>query len=66
MSSVEQFITSQMNLRLELIHNPIFIEQCISYVKSIGMSAEEWNQNKAGILMMIANEVVGYSQAVNN
>jgi hypothetical protein len=57
-SQAEQFITEQMNLRLELAQNPEFIQKCIEYVKSIGMSADEWNDNMIGILMLISNEVV--------
>jgi hypothetical protein len=57
-SQVEQFINEQMNLRLELAQNPEFIQKCIEYAKSIGMSADEWNDNMFGILMLISNEVV--------
>lgn len=54
----EQFISEQMKLRLELAQKPEFIQTCIEYVKSIGMSADEWNENMLSILMLISNQVV--------
>jgi hypothetical protein len=60
-----QFIEEQMRMRLELIQNPTFVKECISFVQSQGMSAEEWNENMLGILMMFANEVVGYGYKNN-
>lgn len=60
-----QFIEEQMRMRLDLIQNPTFVKECIQYVQSIGMSAEEWNENMLGILMMFANEVVGYGYKNN-
>lgn len=57
-----QFIEEQMRMRLELIQNPTFVKECIGYVQSLDITAEEWNENKAGILMILANAVVGYGQ----
>ena len=54
----EQFISEQMKLRLELAQNPEFIQTCIEYVKSIGMSADEWNDNMLSILMLLSNQIV--------
>jgi hypothetical protein len=58
-SQAEQFIREQMNMRLELIKNPKFVKECITYVKSLGMGASEWNDNMFAILMLLANEAVG-------
>jgi hypothetical protein len=60
-----QFIEEQMRMRLDLIQNPQFVKECISFVQSQGMSAEVWNENMLGILMMFANEVVGYGYKNN-
>jgi hypothetical protein len=57
-----EFIEEQMRLRMELIEAPSFREMCADYVQSLDITAEEWNENKAGILMIMANEVVGYGQ----
>ena len=65
-NSVEQFINEQLQLRLDLIYNPMFVQQCIQYVQSIGMTAQQWNQNALGIMMLIANEVVAEGQKANS
>jgi hypothetical protein len=57
-----EFIEEQMRLRMELIETPAFREMCVAYAKSVGITADEWNENRAGILMIMANEVVGYGQ----
>jgi hypothetical protein len=65
-NSAEQFINEQLQLRLDLIYNPMFVQQCIQYVQSIGMTAQQWNQNALGIMMLIANEVVAEGQKANS
>ena len=65
-NSAEQFINEQLQLRLDLIYNPMFVQQCIQYVQSIGMTAQQWNQNALGIMMIIANEVVAEGQKANS
>jgi hypothetical protein len=57
-----EFIEEQMRLRMELIETPEFREMCADYAKSVGITAKEWNENRAGILMILANEVIGYGQ----
>jgi hypothetical protein len=57
-----EFIEEQMRLRMELIETPSFREMCADYAKSGGITAEEWNENQAGILLIMANEVIGYGQ----
>ena len=52
-------IESEFKRRTDLIENPEFRTKVAEYCKSIGMSAKDWNDNKAGILMMMANEVCG-------
>ena len=42
--------------RMDLIQDIKFRELCIKYSKKIGITADEWNKNKAGILLYFANE----------
>ncbi len=42
--------------RIDLIENPTFISKCATLVKEMGMTAKEWNENKAIILLMFANK----------
>jgi len=53
-------IKSEWKRRMDLIENPNFIALCIESAKKLGISAQEWNENKAGILMYFANEFCGY------
>jgi hypothetical protein len=62
MMPANEFIEEQMRLRMELIERPSFIQMCADYAKSVGITAKEWNENKAGILLLLANEAVGYEQ----
>jgi hypothetical protein len=57
-----EFIEEQMRLRMELIETPEFREMCVDYAKSVGITAKEWNENRPGILLIMANEVIGYGQ----
>lgn len=47
---------SEWKRRMDLIENPKFRSMCIEGAKKLGITAQEWNQNKAGILMYFANE----------
>ena len=52
-------IESEMQRRMDLIENADFRKLCVEYAKKLGITAEEWNQNKVGILMFFANEICG-------
>lgn len=50
-------IESEWKRRTDLIENPVFVKLCIKYAKQLGVTAKEWNDNRAGILMFFANEM---------
>jgi hypothetical protein len=43
---------------LELAMNPTFVKQCASVAQQKGITAKEWNENKANILYMWATQVI--------
>ena len=43
---------------IELASNPDFIKTAVKYARLNGISAEEWNENKSGILFMLASEML--------
>ena len=49
-------IQTELKRRTDLIENPVFIQKAIEVVKMMGISANEFNNNKTAILMLIANE----------
>lgn len=57
---------SEFKRREDLINNAEFRAMCAEYVQKVGITSEEWNTNKAGILMMIANEVCGLENKNRN
>jgi len=57
---------SEIKRREDLINNAEFRAMCAEYVQKVGITSEEWNSNKAGILMMIANEVCGLENKNRN
>jgi hypothetical protein len=58
MTTAQEFIKKEMDLRVKLVHNPNFIKACIEVAKKIGITANEWNNNKAAILLFMANEAI--------
>ena len=58
-------IESEFKKRTDLIENAEFRAKVAEYCKQIGMTAKDWNENKAGILMMMANEVCGLENKSN-
>lgn len=52
-------IETEMKRRTDLIESESFRKTAIEICKQIGITAKEWNENKAGILMMLANEYCG-------
>jgi len=49
-------IQTELKRRTDLIENPVFIQKAIEVVKMMGISSEEFNNNRMPILMLIANE----------
>ena len=59
---MENLVTfkTEWSRREDLINNEDFRKLVAEYVQKIGVSAKTWNENKAGILIYIANEVCGH------
>lgn len=49
-------IQTELKRRTDLIENHVFIQKAIEVVKMMGISSEEFNNNRMAILMLIANE----------
>ena len=49
-------IESEFKRREDLINSESFRLKAIEICKQMGITAQEWNENKAGILMYLANE----------
>lgn len=58
-TETKDFISNEMNLRMKLIESPEFIQTAIKVAKQMGITADEWNNNMGGILLLFANEVIG-------
>jgi hypothetical protein len=50
-------IETEWKRRTDLIENPEFVKLCVEYAKQLGVTAKEWNENRAGLLMFFANEI---------
>ena len=50
-------IESEMQRRMDLINNPNFVKSCVESAKKLGITAEEWNKNKAMLCLFFANEI---------
>jgi hypothetical protein len=55
-AQAQDFIQAEMKRRTDLVNDAKFREICLKYVKEMGVSAKEWNENKVHFLMMFANE----------
>lgn len=49
-------IKSELKRRTDLIADSAFINKAIEIAKIMGISSNEFNNNRAAILMLIANE----------
>lgn len=50
-------IESELKRRMDLVENAEFRKSCVGIAKKLGISAKDWNENKALLMMMWANEV---------
>ena len=50
-------IESEWKRRMDLVEDPKFRQIAIEAAKKLGITAEEWNANRAGLLLMFANEI---------
>lgn len=55
----ENYINQEFELRMKLVEDQQFILDSIKIAKQLGITADEWNKNKAMILLMFANEMIG-------
>lgn len=55
----EQKVTleGELKRRFDLINNETFRSICASKLKEFGMTEKEWNDNRAVICLMMANEI---------
>lgn len=60
----KELIKAELKRRFDLINNKEFVNICIDTVKRLGMTAKEWNKNKAPLLMMFANEAIGIENKI--
>jgi hypothetical protein len=42
---------------MDLIESTEFIKLCAEYAKKLGVTAKEWNDNRAGLVLFFANEM---------
>ena len=56
---------SELKRRTDLIENPSFVAKAIETVKLMGISSEEFNNNRMAILMLIANEFCAMENKIN-
>lgn len=56
---------SELKRRTDLIENPSFVAKAIEAVKLMGISSEEFNNNRMAILMLIANEFCSMENKIN-
>jgi hypothetical protein len=58
-------IKSELKRRMDLVNNPKFVKECIGMLKKLGITAKEWNENKASIILLLANETIKAENAMN-
>lgn len=57
MTNATEMIQAETKRRTDLVYNESFRADCAKLAEKVGITAEEWNANKAMICMMFANEV---------
>ena len=53
-----ELVKNEMNLRMSLINDEKFRIEAVEVAKQLGFTAQEWNENKAMILLFMANEMI--------
>jgi hypothetical protein len=61
-NTANNIVEIETEKRTALAYNSQFIKTSIKLAKKLGISAEEWNKNKAFILMTFAHEAVKMMQ----
>ena len=54
--TTQTFIQTEMKRRTDLVESVEFRTKCADIAQKMGITAEEWNNNKVAILMYFANE----------
>ncbi len=55
-NNAQDFITSEFARRTDLIDDVNFRKICVRMAKALGITAQEWNENKAMLMLFFANE----------
>ena len=55
----DAFINEEMEIRKRLVEDVKFRELCVKVCKELGITAAEWNANRVGICLYIANQFIG-------
>ena len=55
-------IATELKKRTDLIEQNEFRTKCAEIAQELGMSAKEWNENKALILLWFANKVISTAE----
>lgn len=63
--TTQEFISNENDIRTKLVNDPKFLELCIKCLKQMGISAQEWNENKMSIALYFANEFIAKDNKEN-
>jgi hypothetical protein len=55
-TAAQDFINAEMKRRTDLVESEEFRTKCVEVAKKLGITPKEWNENKAAILLFMANE----------
>lgn len=58
MNNAQEFIGKELDLRSKIATDPNFVKICVNVAKKVGITADEWNKNKAVLLLYFANIVI--------
>ncbi len=64
--TTQEFISKELEVRVKLASNENFIKSCIKVAKVLGISANEWNENKTTLLLFFANEAISVFNIKND
>lgn len=62
----EEMIKAELKRRTDLVECLQFRKQAVKVAKKLGITADEWNKNKTGILLMLANEFCKIENQLSN
>jgi hypothetical protein len=48
---------------MDLVNNPDFVKSCVESAKKLGITAKEWNENKAMLCLYFANQICSMENA---